>query len=104
MSLDEKTHFPPLNDGNYMEWSICMEAELVHKGLWDNVQCKVSVEGKSIQEAEEIVMKWHGKHTQKKMAETCAQIILRDEDSQLAHIQGRDPEILWGNLLQVHCA
>ena len=89
MSLDDKTRFPLLNDGNYMEWSICMEAELVHKGLWDNIQCKVSVEGKSTQEVEEIVMKWCGKH--KKMAETCAKIILRVEDSQLAHICGRNP-------------
>jgi hypothetical protein len=102
MSVDEKTRFPPLNDGNYTEWSIRMEAELIRKGLWDNVQCEVSVEGKPVQEAEEIVTKWRGKR--KKMAETCAEIILRVEDSQLAHIRGRDPEILWGNLLQVHRA
>jgi hypothetical protein len=44
MSLDKKTCFPLLNYGNYMEWSIHMEAELVRKGLWDNVQCEVSVE------------------------------------------------------------
>ena len=102
MSLDNKTHFPLLNDGNYMEWSIHMEAKLIHKGLWDNIQCEVSVEGKSTQEVEEIVMKWHGKC--KKMVETCAKIILRVEDSQLAHIHGHDLEILWGNLLQVHHA
>ena len=72
------------------------------KGLWDNVQCEVSVEGKPTQEAEEIVTKWHGKC--KKMIETCAEIILRVEDSQLAHICGHDLEILWGNLLQVHRA
>jgi hypothetical protein len=77
MSIDEKTRFPPLNDDNYMEWSIHMEAELIHKGLWDNVQCEVSVEGKTAEEAEEIVTKWRGKHTQKKMVETCAKIILR---------------------------
>jgi hypothetical protein len=41
-----------------------MEAELISKGLWDNLQCKVSVEGKMAQEAKEIVTKWHGKHTQ----------------------------------------
>ena len=35
------------------------------------------------------------------MVETCAKIILRVEDLQL-HICGCDPEILWGNLLQVH--
>jgi hypothetical protein len=104
MSVDEKTRFPPLNDDNYTEWSIRMEAELIRKGLWDNVQCEVSVEGKTAVEAEEIVTKWRGKRTQKKMAETCAEIILRVEDSQLAHIRTRDPEILWGNLHQVHRA
>jgi hypothetical protein len=61
MSLDEKTCFPPLNDSNYTEWSIRMEAELVRKGLWDNVQCEVSVEGKPTEEVEEIVTKWRGK-------------------------------------------
>ena len=101
MSVDEKTPFPPFNDDNYTEWSIHMEAELI---LWDNIQCEVSVEGKTAVEVEEIVMKWHGKRTQKKMAETCAEIILRVEDSQLAHVHGCDPEILWGNLLQVHHA
>src|ERR1700683_2168147 len=104
MSVDKKTHFPPLNDNNYMEWSICMEAELICKGLWDNVQCEVGVEGKTAVEAEEIAMKGHGKPTQKKMAETCAEIILRVEDSQLAHVCGHDLEILWGYLLQVYHA
>jgi len=37
------------------------------------------------------------------MAETCAEIILRVEDSQLAHIHTHDPKGLWGNLHQVHC-
>ena len=104
MSVDEKTRFPPLNNDNYTEWSIRMEAELICKGLWDNIQCEVSVDGKMAEEAEEIVTKWHGKCTQKKMAETCAEIILRVEDSQLTHICTRDPESLWGNLHQVHCA
>jgi len=59
MSLDEKTCFPPLNNNNYTEWSIHMEAELICKGLWDNVQCEVSVEGKPAQEPEE--MAWEMK-------------------------------------------
>jgi hypothetical protein len=36
------------------------------------------------------------------MTETCAEIILRVEDSQLTHICTHDPESLWGNLHQVH--
>jgi hypothetical protein len=74
MSVDRTTCFPPLNNDNYMELSIHMEAELICKGLWDNVQCEVSVEG---EEAEEIVMKWCGKCTQKKRAKICAEIIMR---------------------------
>ena len=81
-----------------------MEAELICKSLWDNVQCEVSVEEKTAAEVEEIVTKWRGKCTQKKMVETCAEIILRVEDLQLAHIRGHNPDILWGNLLQVHHA
>jgi hypothetical protein len=38
------------------------------------------------------------------MVETCAEIILRVEDSQLAHIRGHNLEILWANLLQVYHA
>ena len=103
MSVDEKTRFPPLNDDNYTEWSIRWRLNSSAKAS-GTTYSEVSVEGKTAVEVEEIVTKWHGKCTQKKMVETCAKIILRVEDSQLAHVRGHDPEILWGNLLQVHHA
>jgi len=31
------SYFTRLNDTNYPEWALCMEAELVRKGLWTNV-------------------------------------------------------------------
>ena len=96
MSTDDKIRFPPLNDGNYMEWSIHMGAELICKGLWDNIQCEVSLEGRNNMEMEEIVTKWHRKRTQKKMAETCMEMV---KDSQLMHICTCNPEVLWRNLL-----
>ena len=36
-----------------------------------------------------------------KMVETCVEIILRVEDSQLTHICTCDPQTLWGNLHQI---
>lgn len=64
MTLNDKPgRFPPLNDSNYTEWSVHMEAKFIHKGLWDNVLCKMDAEGKTEDEVKDVVMKWHGKHT-----------------------------------------
>ena len=81
-----------------------MEAELICKGLWDNVLCETDVEGKTEDEVKDVVTNWRGKRTSKKMAETRAEIILRVEDSQLAHVRDRDPELIWIGLKQVHNA
>ena len=105
MSLDDKPgHFLPLNNSNYTEWSIRMEAKLVHKGLWDNVLCETDVEGKTEDEVKDVVTKWHGKCTSKKMVKTRVEIILLVEDSQLAHVRNRDLELIWIGLKQVHNA
>ena len=45
---DSTSHFTHLNDTNYPEWALCIEAELVHKGLWTNVmEILVDTEGKA---------------------------------------------------------
>ena len=41
MSEDRDPIFAPLTDGNYAEWEIRMEADLVEKGLWDYVFTEV---------------------------------------------------------------
>ena len=41
MSEDCNPTFAPLMDGNYAEWEICREADLVDKGLWEYVFTKV---------------------------------------------------------------
>lgn len=39
-----------------------------------------------------------------KMAEARAEMILRVEDGQLAHMVSRDPQVIWENLEKVHRA
>jgi hypothetical protein len=78
-----------LNDSNYPEWAIRMEAVLVREGLWSLV--KPTAEEKD-------------KRTQEKMARTRAEIILRVEDNQLIHTISPDPMEIWLTLQRVHQA
>ncbi|THH04488.1 hypothetical protein EW146_g10164 [Bondarzewia mesenterica] len=90
--------FPKLNDGNYLEWAMMMEAELVRKGLWAVMDILVDTEGKD--EASwkaELQMKMV-KRTAQKMAEAHAEMILRVEEGQLSHMRSRDPMKIWGSL------
>jgi hypothetical protein len=103
MASDDKTpHFPLLNNTNYSEWSIHMEAELIRKGLWELVLCKVEKSGKDASEITAEIEKVKAKRSAKKMAEACAKIILRVEGLQLAHMRNWDPMAIWEALAQVH--
>jgi hypothetical protein len=44
------------------------------------------------------------KRAKKKIADAYAEIVLRVEDSQLAHMRSHDPEIVWDTLAEVHRA
>ena len=39
---DTTVHFPNLNNSNYAEWSVQMEAVLVQRGLWSMVKIPIS--------------------------------------------------------------
>jgi gag-polypeptide of LTR copia-type/Domain of unknown function (DUF4219) len=96
--------FEPLDDsGNYPEWSIRMEAELVRRGLWENVMFEGNAEG-SEEDLEKALEAWNKKRTAKKMAEARTEIILRVKDSQLAHMRSRDPKEIWETLDRIHTA
>ncbi|OAX32794.1 hypothetical protein K503DRAFT_649118, partial [Rhizopogon vinicolor AM-OR11-026] len=43
-----------------------------------------------------------GKRTVKKMTEARAEIILRIEHDQLAHMHDHDPKVIWEMLAQLH--
>ena len=78
-----KPHFPLLNDSNYIEWAMRMEAELVRKKLWFNV---IEIDGEA-PEGEEDATKWKAgklaKRSKEKMQEARAEMILRVEGAVL---------------------
>lgn len=102
---NEKTwRFPLLNDTNYTEWSMRMEAELVRKGLWDMVFCEVVDDGKTPDEVVNEVGRLKARRSTKKMAEARAELILRADRAQLVHMRDRDPLVVWEHLAKVHRA
>jgi hypothetical protein len=106
MSGDDSksVHFDPLDDsGNYSEWVIRMEAELIRRELLDVVVYDDNVEG-TPEEVEAAKKKWMAKRSKKKLAEARAEIIRRVKDSQLPHMRSRDPMEIWDTLAQVHTA
>ena len=95
MSL-ESVRFPALNHTNYVEWVLRMEAVLIRGGFWDLVT------GDEKLEEENDARK---KQAFKKRQDQCrAEIVLRVEDSQLPHMTGGDPKMIWDALAAVHHA
>ncbi|KAG5633599.1 hypothetical protein H0H81_006614, partial [Sphagnurus paluster] len=106
---DTAIRFPKLNDANYAEWVVRMEAALVRRGLWSIVRVHVSSfdeDGKekaaSMIAAELEVAK--KKRDQTKMDEARAELILSVESGQLSHMRSRDPTEIWETLEHVHRA
>ncbi|RDB26438.1 hypothetical protein Hypma_006056 [Hypsizygus marmoreus] len=84
-----------LNDTNYSDWSIKMEALLVEKDLWDVVAGTevMPTTGPNSKTTKAFVRK-------QKLAR--AKIILHVENSQLPHTRHSDPKEIWDNLARVH--
>ncbi|KAH8102360.1 gag-polypeptide of LTR copia-type-domain-containing protein [Phellopilus nigrolimitatus] len=95
--------FPWLNDTNYGEWAMRMEAVMIRKGLIGMIELDVP-DGKTPAEFEAEVEKAKGKRSKTKMAEARAAMIERAEKSQLAHMRDKDPLIIWETLAKVHRA
>lgn len=106
---DTTVRFPNLNDSNYAEWSVRMEAVLVRRGMWSMVKIPISgvdadggVKAVSTIAAElESAMK---RRDAGKMDEARAEMILRVDDGQLSHMRSRDPLEIWETLERVHRA
>ena len=93
-----------LNDSNYPEWAIRMEAILVREDLWPMVEISVNTEGKTVQETAVAVAEEKAKRAKDKMAWARAEMILRVEDNQLVHMMSTDPMEIWQILRCVHRA
>jgi len=97
--------FDRLNDTNYAEWALRMEAVLIRVGLWSVVKTQVNEVGKdasTIAAEHESAKK---ARSAEKMSEARAEIILRVEDGQLSHcMRSSDPMEIWETLESVHRA
>jgi hypothetical protein len=96
--------FAKLDDSNYPEWSVMMEAELVRRGLWSVVMIEVDGSGKDVSMIEAELKAKKSKQDEGKMAEARAEMILRVEGGQLSHMRSRDPLEIWQDLRRVHRA
>ncbi|OBZ67206.1 hypothetical protein A0H81_13005 [Grifola frondosa] len=98
-----RTSFPLLVEGNYAEWAIQMEAELIRKKLWDVVVMEVDTpEGLSVSETADWWQKLLDKRAKSRMAEARAEMVRRVSGGQLVHLVSRDPAICWKTLAEVH--
>ena len=96
------TWFPLLNDANYTEWAMWMEAELIDKGLWEQVFVELDTSGKTKQEVESEQAKAVTKRSAKKMSEATVRMITRVKTLQLVHMCEQDPMVIWEKLTVTH--
>ncbi len=101
----ENCRFPKLNDVNYVEWAMHMEADLVRRKLWDGI-VEITLDG-DVQDPSQ----WQEEYEKKKMKrsvqrmnEARAEMIMQVDDGQLSHMRSRDPMEIWEMLAKVHKA
>lgn len=89
--------FVKLNEGNYTDWSMMMEALLVRKQVWDIVNGeKTRPTGSDNSTPVRAFVR--------KQAEARAEIVLHVESSQLPHLRNSDPAKIWEDLKTIHQA
>ena len=84
-----------LNQENYGDWSMMMEAILVRKQLWDIV-----TGGKTRPVGSE--NSTCVKNFVRKQAKACAELVLGVKSSQLPHLHNSDPAKIWEDLKNIH--
>ena len=109
-TTESSARFQRLNNTNYAEWSLRMEAVLVRAGLWGMIYPEVThtKEDGMEKDASTIALELEAAlkaRTIAKMNEARAEIILRLEDGQLSHcLRSNDPRVVWLVLESVHRA
>jgi len=93
MSKDRNLTFAPLTDGNYAEWEICMEVDLVDKGLWEYVFTKVAKPEGDTNTAKKAIAEY-----EMKLRQARARMIRRVTASQLPHMKDPNPRKVWMEL------
>ena len=105
MTDSETVRFSCLNNSNYLEWAVHMQAILVHCGLWSQmVNIVIDETGKNATTIAAEVEDLKKKRDTRKMDEACAEMVLRVEDGQLSHMHSGDLMEVWQTLHCVHLA
>jgi hypothetical protein len=113
MSSDsDSARFQKLNDTNYAQWAIMMEAELVRKDLWTDIVEVLIIppsetgdagfDDNARELADKDADSRMAQRSLKSMAQARAEMILRVEGSQLSHMTSKDPLEIWETLKRVH--
>jgi len=89
--------FDKLNETNYAEWVMLIEALLTRKGLLEIVTGEIT---KPMGSPNAAAVKSYVR----KAAEARAEIVLHVEPSQLPHVRDADVTVVWENLKSVHQA
>ena len=90
-TISESISVSRLNDSNYAEWAIRMEAILIRYDLWSMVEIFVDTEGKTQQKVNEEFAEKKAARARDKMARARAEMILQVQDNQLVHLMANDP-------------
>ncbi|KAI9569121.1 hypothetical protein HD554DRAFT_2020909 [Boletus coccyginus] len=85
-----------LNETNYLTWNICMYALLIHSDLWGIVLKKEAVPNLKIAASMEV------KAYALCQLKAAIKITLYVDDSQIIHILGDDPKVIWDTLASIH--
>ena len=88
-----------LNDDNYAEWVVGIEALLTRKGLWEVTSAPATDTRPNGSDNTKAVRSWSAK-----IAEARAELILNIEPTQYAHVQSTDAHEVWSELRRVHLA
>ena len=108
MSTETSAHFQCLNDTDYTEWSLRMEAILIHRGLWAMIHLEIDKLKADSMEKDMLMITLELKaalkvHTVTKMNKAWAKIILHLEDGQLSHcLWTNDLHAIWLILESIH--
>src|SRR5882762_5591929 len=98
MSNERDLTFAPLTDGNYVEWEVQMEVDLVDKGLWEYIfEDVVKPEGDTAANKKAIV------EFEMKQRQARARMIKRVTVGQLPHMRNANLKMIWAELKCIHC-
>jgi len=87
-----------LNETNYLTWNVRMRALLIRSNLWSIVSGTEAVPDPKTATSTEVEA-----YTLRQL-KAAAEITLYVDDTQIIHIQGDDPKVIWDTLTSIHHA